>query len=177
MINLLSSSAKKKLWNEYRIRLGILIFAAIALLELFTVTLFLFPYYTLHSSNAALANDLEERKKLLPDQNKSINAEVQAVKTDLTLLKPGAKKNDALPAQLLADIVSVKSKGITINNWAYARSGDAVSIQLSGIAATRDDILSFKNELDKNPLFTVARSGDYLIKKTNISFSITLTMK
>ncbi len=177
MINLLSSSAKKRLWNEYCVRLGIVALLAVFALELFTLLLFFPAYLTLRGTTNEVALSLEQERALVPASDKAIHEEVKALKNDLTLLTPGTKPQDQIPSALLSDILKVKPQGITINNLAYVRAGDAVSLQLSGVAATRDDILSFKNSLSQNPLYTLARTNDYLIKKTNITFSITLTMK
>jgi Tfp pilus assembly protein PilN len=177
MINLLSSFAKRQLWNEYRMRLGVVILLAVFVLEFFTLALFFPAYLTLRGTTNEVAASLEQERALVPASDKAIHEEVKALKNDLTLLTPGDKPQDQVPSALLTDILKVKPQGITINNLAYLRSGDTVSLQFSGVAATRDDILAFKNSLSQNPLYTLARTNDYLIKKTNITFSITLTMK
>lgn len=177
MINLLSASAKKKLWNQYLMRLGAVFFLALALLELFAAALFIPAFYSVHTTTSGLANVLEQSRARSPEENKTTALEVQSVRNDLDLLRPGKKTIDALPSSLIESIVSVKPKGITIKNFSYARAGETLTILLSGVAANRDDILMFKNELGKNPLFEKPKSGEYIIKKTNISFSISLTMK
>lgn len=177
MINLLSATAKKQLWNEYRSRLAVILLATIAFLELLTLAIFFPAFYSLHSTTTELAKNLEERKQVTPEADKATSEEVRSLKNDLALLRPGAKPVDVLPSALLEDVVRVKPAGISLSSVTYQRLGTVISMQFSGIASTRDDILLFKNALDKNPLFKVSRSNDYLIKKTNISFSITLTTK
>ena len=177
MINLLSTTAKKRLWNEYRSRLAVILLTAIAILEMLTVAIFFPSFYALHSTTLELSKNLEERKRVTPEANKAVSDEVRSLKNDLALLRQGTTTTDILPSALLEDIIKVKPAGIALSSVTYQRAPGVVTIQFAGIAGTRDDILVFKTALDKNLLFKVSRSNDYLIKKTNISFSITLTMK
>ncbi len=158
-------------------RLGAILFVSIGLLELFTAALFLPVFYSVKSITTGLAHDLEQSKLQSPEQNKTTTEEVKTIRNDLDLLRPGVKTSDTIPSALLEQIIKVKPRGITVNNISYARVGELINIQLSGIAAHRDDILVYKNELGKDPLFEKPKSGDYIIKKTNISFSIMLIMK
>ena len=158
-------------------RFGAVLLVAIGLLELFTTALFFPAFYSVNSITRGLARNLDQSKSQSPEANKVTLEEVKIIRGDLDLLRPGTKAADALPSTLLDQIIKVKPMGITINTIAYTRVNELVNIQLSGVAGSRDDILVFKNELGKNPLFDKPKSGDYITKKTNIPFSIMLLVK
>jgi hypothetical protein len=179
MINLISPKAKKKLLNEYRMRLGVIVLCALFLLELFTAMVFSPTIFSLRLTEASLRADLETTRSRLPENTSDIEAEVASIKNEIALLRPklSATSTPAIPSELLSHILENKPKGIAVSAVAFQKDKDTISIQLSGVANTREDILAFKNALSKNPRFVLGKTNDYIIKKTDISFTVTLTIK
>lgn len=177
MINLLSPRAKKKLWREYRTRLAVAVLGACFSLEVLAALLFFPTFVSLQSTTTSLENALDQEKLRSPENSTEIAKQLAVIKDELVLLRPVGTTTDVLPSTLLASILTNKPKGISIDALAYQRDKEKVSIQLSGVASTREDILSFKKILSSNPQFVVARTNDYIIKKTNIAFTINLSLK
>ncbi len=176
MINLLSPHAKKKLWNMYRLRLAVIVLCALLSLQLLAALVFFPTFYTLRTTTNFLTAELEREKLRIPEKSEGVVKQITALRNELLLLDVGKKPSDILPSELLGNILRVKPKGIAITAVAYQKEKESVAVQLSGIASTRDDILSFKNTLSAEPNYVV-RTNDYLTKKTDISFSITMTLK
>jgi hypothetical protein len=176
MVNLLSQRAKNSLWNEYRIRLIIVVLAALLLLELCTALFFLPTFLVLRSTTDVLASDIEKQKLRLPENATDMTKQLTAIKGELAALRPSAKSTDTSVSALFLSILELKPSGIAISAIAYQKEKEGVSIQLSGLARAREDILSFKNTLSMNPAFIV-RSNDYILQKTDGSFTITLNIK
>jgi|GEM_PF-1830284 len=174
MINLLSTSAKKKLWNQYLLRLGAVLFLAVAFLEVFAAAIFVPAFYSVYLTTSSISGEIERMKASSPEENKLTIEAIKEVRKDLDLLKKGDYSTNTMPTALLTSIIGVKPRGITINTFSYASANETATIQLSGVAASREDILIFKNELGKNQNFEKPKSGEYIIKKTDIPFSITL---
>ena len=178
MINLISPQAKKKLLSEYRMRLGVIILCALFLLEIFAGLVFAPTYFSLHRTETQLQAKLEGLKQNLPPNSADIEAEVASLKSEIAILRPkNSTSTPLIPSELLTSIIENKPKGISIDAIAFQSEKNTFSIQLSGVARTREDILAFKNTLGKNPHFSLAKSNDYIIKKTDITFSVVLTVK
>lgn len=179
MINLLSRSAKKKLWNEYRSRLGVIILCAVLLLELFTATVFFPTYYALSTTTDSLSDTLSREQQNSPEKNDEIAKQISTFKSELSLLRPptSTSTTPVVPSEVISRILKNKPRGIAVSAISLQKEKDVTSVLLSGIANTREDMLAYKNTLRLDPQFTVARGNDDIIKKTNITFSITLVIK
>jgi hypothetical protein len=176
MINLLSVKAKKKLWNAYRMRLGVVVLGAILFLEMLSALIFFPTFYVLRTTTSFLTTEIAELQLQAPTKSAEITKQLTALRAELLVLKSGLKDEEVLPSELLASIIDAKPKGISINAVAYQKEKDTLSVQFSGTANTRDDILLFKNTLSAD-VHHIVRTNDYLTKKTNIPFSITVTLK
>ncbi len=176
MINLLSVRAKNALWKEYRVRLVIVVLAALLLLQTLVAVLFFPTFFMLRSTTAALALDVEKQKGGSPQNGNDSARELTVIKNEIALLRPTASSSDMLVSDMISSILGVKPKGIAVDQFAYQKEKNITNIQISGVANTREDILAFKNTLSTNPAFRV-RANDYILKKTNIAFTITLSLK
>ena len=178
MINLLPPHAKKKLAKEYRLRFGIIVLWAMLALQILAVLFFIPAYATLKTSTDKLAGDLEAKKVLSQTGSATSSKEVAAIKRELASLRFATTAADTLPSQVFSQILANKPRGIEISALAYQSDKEGVTVQMSGVANTREDILGFKNALGTNPHFVLAKSSDgYILKKTNISFTVTLAYK
>lgn len=178
MINLISKRAKKKLLNEYRMRLSVIALCAVFLLEIFAGVVFAPTIFSLRLNETAIRNDLENVRARLPENSAEIEAEVAALKSEIALLRPkSATSTKALPSEYLTRILSSKPIGVSVDAIAFQKDKDIMSIQLSGVARTREDILAFKNSLSRDSQFALSKTNDYIIKKSDITFTVTLTIK
>ncbi len=176
MINLLSVRAKNALWKEYRIRLVIVVLAAFLLLQTLAAVLFFPTFFVLRSTTTALALDVEKQKRGSPLNSNNSARELAMIKSEIALLRPNASSSDVLVSGLFTSILGAKPNGVAVDQLAYQKEKDVTNIQISGVARTREDILTFKNTLSANPMFRV-RANDYILKKTDITFTITLSLK
>lgn len=176
MINLLSPRAKKKLWNEYRLRLGVIALCAFLTIEFVTAVAFFPSFYILHATTGILSAELDQQKSRPPQKGEDSVKQLTALRGELDVLEHNSESNEKLPSELFGDMLNVKPKGISISALSYQKEKDTTSVQFSGMASTRDDILSFKSALSANPKYVV-QTDDYLTKKTNINFSIRIIVK
>jgi hypothetical protein len=173
MINLLPPRAKKEFRKEYLLRLGIIVLWAAFILEIFSVIIFLPSYYILHLDAQALANSLEQQKILAPVVDASVPAQLASIKGELDLLKPSGVK-EVVFSQLLEDIVAIKPRGIGLSAIAYTWDKGVTSIQITGTAETRDELLTFQKLL-ATPKRTANFGGRFIIKKFPSDFSVIIT--
>jgi len=96
---------------------------------------------------------------------------------ELTALKP-TLTNATTTTTAIKEIVSDRPNGIKINNFIVTFAGKTGwSINVTGVAGSRDDLSKFSKTLSTDNLFT---SVDLPIsdfsQKTNVEYSLTITL-
>lgn len=177
MINLLPPLEKKKILGAYRLRLGVIILWVIFALLLFAAASLAPSYLYVDSKIKDLAVELEEKKQSAPVGDEEAQRELTRIKEEIARLKPPSE-GDITASALLSQVLAQKPVGIDVTSLAYADSNPAVTVQLSGMAATREDLLAFQRDLKSDPRFTeVKYAQSFIIQKTDITFQLTITIK
>ncbi len=178
MINLLPEVEKTKLRREYWLRFGVIVFAIVLALEAFSFLLFVPTYFALHTSAKDLSENIEKRKALTPEDGPEIERALASVKKELGALQLSEGIIDVPPSALLVEILSHKPDGIEFSAIAYVRGADAPTLQISGTAATQDDLLAFRRNAQANPRILDFKYGSsFITQKSNIPYSAAITFK
>lgn len=177
MINLLPQLEKKKILGAYRMRLGVVVLWAILALLIFAGAALAPSYMLVDRMTKNLATELAEKKQSAPVGEEEAQGELTRIKEEIARLKLPSE-NDRIASLLLTLVFAQKPVGIDISSIAYANTNPTVAIQLSGMAATREDLLAFQRNLKSNPRFTdVKYAQSFIIQKTDIAFQLTITIK
>ncbi len=176
MINLLPTSERAHLKKEYKLRVLVLVLKSFLILEMLTAGLFFPSYYIITQRVKGSSDELAAKKKLIPPENAAAEGQIAEIKSEIALLKPGAEAAPALlPSTLLIQALAIKPDGIEISSYAYAAT-PVFSIQLTGISATREDLLQYQRDLKNNPRFIDAKYGEsFITKKSDIPFTLSIT--
>lgn len=179
MINLLPQSEKKKLLKMYRFRTLALVFVATLVIEVLAVVLFLPAFYVLDSTTTNLANELEQKRHMIPEGESSAQQELAVIKKEIAILKPSTETINVLPSVIFTEISTQKPDGISISTVSYARNLKNAAVQMSGHARTSEDMLLFQKNLKQNPRVasTQYANNSFIIKKTDIDFIMTVSLK
>lgn len=178
MINLLSQDEKKKLRREYYLRFGIIALCAFFVLEMLSLLLFTPAYYTLYLSTKDLSEGLLEKRALAPMESDEAQKNLTKIKKEIAQLQPSLGIVDVPLSVLFAEIVAQKPGGIELNMFAYIRSGNSVSMQVSGVAQTQEDLIAFRRDIKTNPRILDFKYGSsFITKKSNIDFNAVSTFK
>ena len=180
MLNLLSTEEKKKVLNEYRLRLAVIVTLAVGVLVLASFEL-LIPSYVLASLKYSNAQKnivvLEEKygsnakEKELAEQVRNINMKV-ATLTDTTA------DTRLLFSQIIANALKVKGDEIKITGFRYDASSAQERISVSGTARYRDSLAAFVDALKKDTTYSsVTFPISSYVKSEDISFSVILDRK
>lgn len=85
------------------------------------------------------------------------------------------KEISVSPSLVLNELYSARPQGVAVN--AYKMDLDSGRVELSGVSATRDLLIAYKNFLEANPLFSnVFVPISTFEKEANIEFNITLNI-
>lgn len=175
MANLLPPDAKKNVRKEYWLRTASVWTLLLAICFVIFVAL-LVPTYVLIGA--------QHRAVTLQDSDLEINNEaysesVVAIERANTLARQLQKTpQHLLPSEALSVIESVQDDAIVLTGFFYTTSEDAEdTISVTGIAANRTTLVSFRETLERSPFFkeaTVPVSD--LVRDQNLPFTITITI-
>lgn len=179
MINLLPQAEKKKLLKIYGLRIGVIVLAMMLVMEVLAAALFFPAYYVIGSVTANLADDLEQKKHMTPEGEGAAQQELALIKKDIAILKPNTDAIDTPPSVIFTEIFAQKPDGVSVGTISYARNAKNAALQINGHAQTSEDMLLFQKNLKENPRVasTQYASNNFIIKKTDIDFTMTITLK
>lgn len=177
MFNLLPESLKERIEKEYNLRRLI-----IALFFLFSIQVMFFVFmlpswmvskYKEETSTARVAQ--LDNSELLSNSN-AIRPIIRSINAELILIDRSLEYPKVAP--YLDSILAIKTSAIRINQFSFVpNSTSTETINMQGIASTRDALVNFKRGLDDSGLFkNVDLPVSNFTKDKNIAFNITLVV-
>lgn len=176
MFNLLPETEKKLLLHEYRMKLciltGVFVFFACAI-GFFSAT----PAYLLvelrEADTSRNLKDLQDLSKGKEDYRKIL----KEVHADIAIFN--APENNLATVEIIDRILAHKQKGVQIRSFSLQRKeGGESSVDIQGVAGTREALLSFKKNLEAEKLFTsVDLPVSHLARGSDILFNVHITGK
>ena len=181
MLTLLLPEQQDKIEKEYRLRLIIVALCLLAALFLLII-LFLSPSYFLSETKEKAVSDRELllKKSDVSERAGKANSDLETARTQIKNLS-GAFDNSAFSlaaAEVIKEIVSRETLGITIQSFAFSKVVDVPrgKLQVTGISKTRSELVSFLQSIKKIPMFTkVDFPVSNLAKDTDINFSLAVS--
>lgn len=165
MLHLLPQYQKRKVISQYRLRMSsVVVLSCLSLVIIFIVLTLPSYLFLLYQKQSLIVqkNGFEQTLANMPGAmgEKNVDSASLAV-----ALKPFSK---SLEPSLFIDAIGTSTRGIRIDGYAMteANPGEPVSVILSGLASTREDLTSYAQMLDKNfggvkvPLSVLAKPGN-----------------
>lgn len=177
MITLLSEKDRARVQAEYRLRLfsvGALLFAGVFV----AIAMALLPSYVA----ARLAGSAAGQENKLLGQtldNSALASAGKSVRSAQMLLSAAAlSAGIPRPSEVITTLAGVRQSGITITRVEFSSQGGSTQVRLSGIAATRDGLLQFRQALGGLPGVSSADLPiEDLAKASDIAYSIVVGMR
>ncbi|MDE2213160.1 MAG: hypothetical protein KGJ34_01335 [Patescibacteria group bacterium] len=180
MVNLLPSGAREHITLEYRLRLTSVALFTLAFALIVGAALLLPSYFlawvtrtSLDDQSAITQETLSQPTLAKASQDEKATASIfSSVRQQLDYPEPTV---------ILSDLFSNTSRGISVRYLNYgpvALTGSTamLTINISGVADTRDDLLAFKDELTNAPgVSAVNLPIDSLAASQNIDFALTVS--
>lgn len=180
MLNLLSTTEKKKVLNEYRLRLLVVAMFAFGAFVLASLEL-LAPSYFLASikyNNAESTAANLEKKFGSNEKEKELANQIREANSKISLLLNVDTSARLAPSQVIETILKIKESSIKIEGFIYDTGSAQERITVAGIARNRDSLARFVELLKKEPTFTsVTLPISSYVKSENIDFSIVIERK
>ncbi len=148
------------------------------MLEVIFFALLVPSYLKINLTMMGIEDELVAKKAIAIPGGNDVQKGINKIKSEIAFLKPSNTNADIAISRLMSEILAQKPEGISVASFAFGRSGNAVTIQLSGNASTREGLLLFQRLLKENALIADAKySQSFITKKTDIDFMITISLK
>lgn len=179
MINLLPNEDKKSVRQETTRRFFIVALSITSLFVMAGILLVLPIYFSLRVERESLGK-LEELSKQSDkiEEIARIDKELNKLNLEANLLESASVKKSA--GETLEKIIAMKPKSVTIDGFLFKRPVNSApgELTLSGHAGTRENLVSFKESLEKSGLAENVDSPlSNILKKNDIEFKLVLKLK
>jgi hypothetical protein len=172
MINLIPPKAKKEVIKEYWVRVVSVWMLILGIGSLVTASLLLPTYVMVQQERS----ELEEQVAANTEVTSTYDASAAALTTAMQQARLLMSNSDVPLTQYHQAIYTIAGSAITLSGLTYERAATTTRINLQGVAASRQDLASFKDMLEAHPLFVdVVLPIESLIKNKDIDFSVTFT--
>ena len=114
----------------------------------------------------------------LPAIDKENSLQISNLDNQIALLEKAQNNKYSVSEKIINEIILKKIPDIKINGISYDRNsiGGEGSVNIRGIAKSREKLLLFRKVLEEDPLFKkVDLPISNFVKGSNISFNLTLT--
>ncbi len=176
MLHLLTDEYKKKVEREYAYRVFSVISVGVILLCALGLILISPSYFKISSTHSKLVTEREryaEKIKLRQDDN-AVDG-IKNVQNSIAVLKSNIQTYSV--RDVILGLVIKKQKGISISRFSYSNSKDIPTVDISGKAESRSSLMSFSEELKKNPSFSgVTIPLSSFARERDIDFSLKLSV-
>lgn len=182
MINLLPPENKEELIRERNWKLIVILGIMIVIfLSFFSLILFSIKIITVGNLEAQKTLLSQAQNELNNTKTKNLEDEINGLNKDLSQID-SFYENQFSFIDILGKISQILPSKTYLNNIfisTQAQGGKTlVTFNMSGLSATRDDLLELKNNLENNGAFTdIIIPPDVWLKAENISFTISFKLK
>lgn len=184
MINLLPLEEKRHIKGLYRSRMAVVSLAALSALFVFGMAGLLPSYLNALGKNDSFTAESDEKGGDSAGERKELLEETREINRKIEVLL--RTKNTAPPTELILSVLKEQSPSIRVVDISYTSPVPAVGntkpksavLTFSGVAETRDALLSFVNALNTLGLFSsVDLPISNFVKDRNLSFSVNIEAK
>jgi Tfp pilus assembly protein PilN len=178
MINLLPDNEKKNVNDQYRLRRLVLWLLGVLAIFIMIIVLMV-PLYIIarYKSSAAVAAGQIPALAMVTSEEAALQREVENSKLLLEILKPDT--TTIVPSDIIPVLIKDQTDQNAITSIIFSIEPQSTStIQVRGIAKTRESLSAFTKALEKEPFITkVDVPVSNFAKDANIEFSFTITAK
>lgn len=179
MINLLPAENKIEIKKEYLIR--VFITSGVSLLGLILIigaVLFLLFYLTAGQKTGSEEAFLLSQQKFASLNEAEISILLSGINSRTAELSGNQKRINEISG-IIKKLIAIKTEKITIKAFSFgaASGGPGGEIRVSGVSATRTELINFLEKIKKDAMFAKADSPiSNFLKEENIDFNIVVEL-
>ena len=175
MANLIPPAAKQDILTEYWVRIASVWFILLGAAAL-TLAVLHVPVYVLIQNQLQTYSSLYDNAAEESTSFEKAEAEIVRANDTVTLLATARNVRPLVP--YVSEIEALAGSAIEINSLTMSRTGTVLeSIQVSGVAASREALVSFSQAVEAADNFTSAEIPlSNLAKDSNIPFTINVLL-
>jgi Tfp pilus assembly protein PilN len=176
MINLIPPKGHVSLKHEYVLRV-VSVYALILTGVFVAGTLLTIPTYVLVSSQLNAVRSDNAHIEVITETYNDALAKIQSANTLMAQLRGTVSRRET--SNIIEEVIRVAPGGITLHTFHVSREeGDIKSINVQGLAKTRNALATLKNELEASPLFLTATIPiSDLARESDLPFVVTVALE
>ncbi len=174
MINLLSRTEQKKIYREYILRITALVALAVGIIGTIFILVLVPSYMRLTSEIVSVDSELKMKQAQMTAEDQGQVAEAKEFMNEIQILRSFGATSSAVA--FIEQIITLKPARVGLVSFQYDLSEGKAKLGVRGKADRREDLLEFKERLEKEAGFTnIELPAQTLIKRTDIQFTIDLS--
>ena len=177
MRNLLPAEHRTRVIVEYRLRVVVVVLSLTLIVVIVGIVLLIPSYFLSRSKKDSVSEQTAFIERSIEFRESEISAELLRKTRDQLLLLADSDKR-VLLTSIIKNVTEGKGIGVTISAISHFREGEIGTLTITGKALRRDNLLAFKDALDRNSHFSsVSLPISDLAKSRDIKFTLTLKTK
>lgn len=173
MINLIPSQQKKKIKKLFYLRFGVVVFIVLGLATVINAVLIAPSFFYLNLQKKIVENQLASTNEISSEEKENASVLLADLSKKIELIKSTQKSKFLVSEEVIKKVINTKTDGIKINEISYEGLQDKKFIEIKGEALSRENLIFYKNNLEKNTEFSkVDLPVSNFIKSRNIPFSL-----
>jgi hypothetical protein len=176
MINLIPNEEKKKKVKDFYFRLVITFFMVMGASILVAVVCIMPAFFLSQVKKNLSLLKFDEVTSQKPSSPEEILGLQKDLDKKLKLIEKSETNHYLVSENVINQILKHKTDSIKISSINYNNDTKGKTINISGVATSRDILLAFKKTVEEDPAFKkVDLPISNFVKGSNISFSMTIT--
>jgi hypothetical protein len=174
MINLLSRTEQKRIYQEYLLRIGAIIFFVLGILGALFILLLIPSYMRLKGEAASIESTLAAKRQQTNAEDQGQATEAKEFLREIQILQ--SQQGGSSPTKQLENVLNFKPSGVVLTGFLYDTTDSKKKFSIQGKADRREDLLLFKDRLEKEGGYEkVNIPAQTLVKRTDIQFALDLS--
>ena len=174
MINLLPPKEKQALFSEQVSKLSIILQSTVLICLICLVFILMSVYFFISGQEIFQRFYFQQTKNQYqsPSSAKFKDA-IQKYNATMPQIFSFYQKEKYFSSALNTIYAVGEPQGLSLLNFSLSDNGPVISVSVSGTSATRDDLVAFENNLEKNPeIKNVSFSPESWLNPANINFNV-----
>jgi hypothetical protein len=171
MINLLSRDEQKKIYREYLLRIGTLVFFVLGLIGAIFILVLVPSHMRLQSEITLVESELKIKQAQMATDDQGQVAEAKEFMREIQILRSSGASSSTI--ELFEHIIMLKPARVSLSAFQYETAEGKKKLSIRGKADRREDLQEFKANLEgKGGFMGINLPAQTLIKRTDIQFSM-----
>ncbi len=176
-MNLLPQKEIKAIKNESIIRLFVVVFFLIAIIEIVAIMMIIPSYVLIRAEKITLSESVLQMKNSIVGKG-SVDDELKTIGKDIKEFIANDNPNELKISELINQILSLRPNGITTTSISVVKDINGEVVQMGGVGSDREALIEFQRILNSHDFIKEAKYTEkFIMQKSNIKYNLIINLK